>query len=95
MVTKPAGEAFASRGGTAGLMIDLRRLVVLAAVSLLALSPGMAAASPAKSKRLPRSRDGFHGVQVDSRDSGVPGSPEDSSRLQLTEVLYKHSLYLR
>ncbi|UPK28882.1 LysM peptidoglycan-binding domain-containing protein [Bradyrhizobium sp. 195] len=31
-------------------MIDLRRLVALAAVALLALSPGMAAASPAKSK---------------------------------------------
>ncbi|UPK37619.1 LysM peptidoglycan-binding domain-containing protein [Bradyrhizobium sp. 186] len=31
-------------------MIDLRRLVVLAAVALLALSPGMAAASPAKTK---------------------------------------------
>jgi len=31
-------------------MIDLRRLVVLAAVALLALSPGMAAASPAKPK---------------------------------------------
>ncbi|PDT87008.1 peptidoglycan-binding protein LysM [Bradyrhizobium sp. Y36] len=37
-------------GGTAGLMIDLRRLVVLAAVALLALDPGIAAASPAKSK---------------------------------------------
>ncbi|MFB6415308.1 MULTISPECIES: LysM peptidoglycan-binding domain-containing protein [Bradyrhizobium] len=31
-------------------MIDLRRLVALAAVALLALSPGVAAASPAKSK---------------------------------------------
>lgn len=31
-------------------MVDLRRLVVLAAVALLALSPGMAAASPAKTK---------------------------------------------
>ncbi|MBR0810792.1 LysM peptidoglycan-binding domain-containing protein [Bradyrhizobium diazoefficiens] len=31
-------------------MIDLRRLVALAAVALLALGPGMAAASPAKSK---------------------------------------------
>jgi hypothetical protein len=32
-------------------MIDLRRLVVLAAVALLALGTGMAAASPAKPKR--------------------------------------------
>ncbi|MDA9433306.1 LysM peptidoglycan-binding domain-containing protein [Bradyrhizobium sp. CCBAU 51627] len=32
-------------------MIDPRRLVVLAAVALLALPPGLAAASPAKSKR--------------------------------------------
>lgn len=31
-------------------MIDLRRLLALAAVALLALGPGMAAASPAKSK---------------------------------------------
>ncbi|UCF52910.1 MAG: LysM peptidoglycan-binding domain-containing protein [Bradyrhizobium sp.] len=32
-------------------MLDPRRIVVLAAVALLALSPGMAPASPAKSKR--------------------------------------------
>ncbi|MDD1534982.1 MULTISPECIES: LysM peptidoglycan-binding domain-containing protein [unclassified Bradyrhizobium] len=31
-------------------MIDLRRLIVLAAISLLALGPGIAAASPAKSR---------------------------------------------
>lgn len=53
MVTKRSEGAFASRGGTAGLMIDLRRLVVLAAIALLALDPGIAAASPAKSKPAP------------------------------------------
>lgn len=36
--------------GLRDLMIDPRRLVVLAAVALLALNPGMAAASPAKPK---------------------------------------------
>jgi len=51
VVTKRPGEASASRGGTAGLMLDPRRIVVLAAVALLALGPGLAAASPAKSKR--------------------------------------------
>ena len=51
VVTKPAEEAFASHGETAGLMIDLRRLVVLAAVALLALGTGTAVASPAKPKR--------------------------------------------
>src|SRR5256885_12907775 len=44
------GEAFACRGGTAGLMMDPRRIVVLAAIALLAFSTGMAAASPAKTK---------------------------------------------
>ncbi len=47
---KPRGEAFASRGGTAGLMIDLRRILALAAIALLAWGSGTAAASPAKSK---------------------------------------------
>lgn len=37
-------------GGTAELMIDLRRLLVLAAVALLAFGTGTAAAAPAKSK---------------------------------------------
>ncbi|PJG52242.1 peptidoglycan-binding protein LysM [Bradyrhizobium forestalis] len=46
----PVGEAIASRGGTAGLMIHSRRLVALAAVVLLALGSGMAVASPPKSK---------------------------------------------
>ena len=36
--------------GLRDLMIDPRRLVVLAAVALLALNPGMAAGSPAKPK---------------------------------------------
>lgn len=36
--------------GLRDLMIDQRRLVVLAAVALLALNPGLAAASPAKPK---------------------------------------------
>ncbi|QHP68548.1 LysM peptidoglycan-binding domain-containing protein [Bradyrhizobium sp. LCT2] len=44
------GTAFAFRGGTAGLMLDPRRILVLAAVALLALSTGAAVASPAKSK---------------------------------------------
>lgn len=37
--------------GLRDLMIDPRRIVVLAAIALLALSTGMAAGSPAKSKR--------------------------------------------